>query len=201
MRRDVDTDQIIPKQFLKRLERTGFGRFLFHDWRTGPDGQPDQEFVLNQPRYAGATILVAGPNFGCGSSREHAAWALHDFGFAAVVAPSFADIFRANAIANGLLPLALPDSVVSEIARRAESIEGYELSIDLEQCRVTDGHGLDHAFAFDPAARRRLLDGLDDIGVILQYEADIARYEGLTRALGTNIASASANASLTSVSR
>jgi 3-isopropylmalate/(R)-2-methylmalate dehydratase small subunit len=177
-RRDIDTDQIVPKQFLKRLERTGFGEFLFHDWRMAGDGGPNAAFVLNRPRYAGATVLVAGPNFGCGSSREHAAWALRDFGFVAVVAPSFADIFRANAIANGLLPLAMPDDVVAVIAERAESMEQYQLTIDLERCRASDAHGLDHAFEFDPAARRRLLEGLDDIGLILQYEADIARYEG-----------------------
>jgi 3-isopropylmalate/(R)-2-methylmalate dehydratase small subunit len=178
LRRDVDTDQIVPKQFLKRLERTGFGRFLFHDWRTGADGAPNPAFVLNQPRYAGATVLAVGANFGCGSSREHAAWALHDFGFVAVVAPSFADIFRANAIANGVLPLALPDAVVATIAERAETIEGYQLAIDLETCRVTDEHGLEHAFAFEAGARQRLLEGLDDIGLILKYEDDISRYEG-----------------------
>jgi 3-isopropylmalate/(R)-2-methylmalate dehydratase small subunit len=177
LRRDVDTDQIIPKQFLKRLERTGFGQFLFHDWRTGDDGTPNAAFVLNQPRYAGATVLVAGANFGCGSSREHAAWALHDFGFVAVVAPSFADIFRANAIANGLLPLALPEAVVTTIGQRAEAIEGYELTIDLEQRRVTDAEGLERAFEFEAGARQRLLEGLDDIGLILKYADDIARYE------------------------
>jgi 3-isopropylmalate/(R)-2-methylmalate dehydratase small subunit len=177
MRRDIDTDQIVPKQFLKRLERTGFGEFLFYDWRTGPDGKPNPEFVLNRPRYAGASILVAATNFGCGSSREHAAWALRDYGFVAVVAPSFADIFRGNAIANGLLPLALPEPVVMLIANRAETIDGYDLTIDLERCRVADDHGLDHAFEFEPGARRRLLEGLDDIGLILQYESDIARFE------------------------
>jgi len=181
LRRDVDTDQIVPKQFLKRLERTGFGAYLFHDWRTGPDGQPDAAFVLNQPRYAGATILLAGPNFGCGSSREHAAWALRDFGFVAVVAPSFADIFRANAIANGLLPLALPEDVVAAIAEGAELVDGYELTIDLVRCRVTDALGLDRSFQFEPGARQRLLEGLDDIGRILKHEDDIARYETNSR--------------------
>jgi 3-isopropylmalate/(R)-2-methylmalate dehydratase small subunit len=177
LRRDVDTDQIVPKQFLKRLERTGFGQFLFNDWRTGPNGSTNTEFVLNQPRYAGATILVAGPNFGCGSSREHAAWALHDFGFAAVIAPSFADIFSANAIANGLLPLALPEEIVATIAQRAEAIDAYQLAIDLEHCRVTDAHGLAHTFEFEASARQRLLEGLDDIGLILKYEKDISQYE------------------------
>ena len=177
LRRDVDTDQIVPKQFLKRLERTGFGEFLFYDWRTTADGKTNDTFVLNQPRYKGASILVAGDNFGCGSSREHAAWAIADFGFAAVIAPSFADIFRANAIANGLLPLALPADIVKLIATRAETIEGYELEIDLEGNRVRDGEGLDEPFTFESGARQRLLEGLDDIGLILKYEPEIAAYE------------------------
>lgn len=177
LRRDVDTDQIIPKQFLKRLEKTGYGEFLFYDWRTTADGKPDESFALNQPRYKGASILVAGDNFGCGSSREHAAWAIGDYGFAAVIAPSFADIFRANAITNGILPLALRPELVELIAKRAETIDGYSLEIDLEQQRVRDGNGLDEPFEFDAGARQRLLEGLDDIGLILKYEADIARYE------------------------
>ena len=177
LRRDIDTDQIVPKQFLKRLERTGFGEFLFFDWRTTGDGAPNTTFVLNQPRYKGASILVAGDNFGCGSSREHAAWALADFGFAAVIAPSFADIFRANAIANGLMPLALPSDVVRAIAERAETIDGYELEVDLEEKRVRDGEGLDQPFDFEAGARQRLLEGLDDIGRILKYEPEIAAYE------------------------
>jgi 3-isopropylmalate/(R)-2-methylmalate dehydratase small subunit len=177
LRRDVDTDQIVPKQFLKRLERTGFGEFLFYDWRTTNDGAPDGSFVLNQPRFTGASILVAGPNFGCGSSREHAAWALQDFGFQAVIAPSFADIFRANAIANGLLPLALPEDVVGTIAKRAAESDAYELEIDLEACQVKDSHGLDQPFDFESGARERLLEGLDDIGLILKYEHEIAAYE------------------------
>lgn len=176
-RRDIDTDQIIPKQFLKRLERTGYGPYLFYDWRTAADGSSEPSFVLNQPQYAGASILAAGSNFGCGSSREHAAWALRDFGFAAIVAPSFADIFRANAVANGLLPVALPDHVVSLVTERAQAIEGYTLTIDLEQCQVADRQGLTEAFAIEPADRHRLLEGLDDIGIILTYEADIARHE------------------------
>jgi 3-isopropylmalate/(R)-2-methylmalate dehydratase small subunit len=177
LRRDIDTDQIVPKQFLKRLERTGFGQFLFHDWRTGANGSANPSFVLNQPRYKGASVLVAGANFGCGSSREHAAWALQDFGFAAVVASSFADIFRANAVANGLLPLALPEAIVSTIASRAESIEGYALEIDLEHCHVRDNYDLDYAFPYEEGARQRLLEGLDDIALILKYEQDITRYE------------------------
>jgi 3-isopropylmalate/(R)-2-methylmalate dehydratase small subunit len=177
LRRDVDTDQIVPKQFLKRLERTGFGEFLFYDWRTTADGKTNSGFVLNQPRYQGASILVAGENFGCGSSREHAAWALADFGFAAVIAPSFADIFRANAITNGLLPLALRTEVVELVAKRAETVDGYELEIDLEGHRVRDGQGLDETFEFEAGARQRLLEGLDDIGLILKYEPEIAAYE------------------------
>ena len=180
LRRDVDTDQIVPKQFLKRLERTGFGEFLFYDWRTTADGKTNDGFVLNQPRYQGASILVAGENFGCGSSREHAAWALADFGFAAVIAPSFADIFRANAITNGLLPLALPADVVALVARRAETIDGYALEIDLEGNGVRDSHGLDETFEFEAGARQRLLEGLDDIGLILKYEPEIAAYEKRT---------------------
>jgi 3-isopropylmalate/(R)-2-methylmalate dehydratase small subunit len=177
VRRDVDTDQIVPKQFLKRLERTGFGEFLFYDWRNDADGRPDPSFVLNQARYRHASVLLAGPNFGCGSSREHAAWALQDYGFRAIVAPSFADIFQANAIANGLLPLALDEAICTIIAERARTTDGYELTIDLERCRVADEHGLEEPIAIDAAARKRLLDGLDDIGLILTYEADIARYE------------------------
>ena len=177
VRRDIDTDQIIPKQFLKRLEKTGFGEFLFYDWRTTPDGSTNRSFVLNQPKYEGATILVTGPNFGCGSSREHAAWALAGYGFKAVIAPSFADIFRANAIANGLLPLALPEATVSTIASCAEELESYTLAIDLERGTVSDAQGLNESFDFEPGARQRLLEGLDDIGVILRYEDDITRYE------------------------
>jgi 3-isopropylmalate/(R)-2-methylmalate dehydratase small subunit len=177
LRRDIDTDQIVPKQFLKRLEKTGFGEFLFYDWRTAADGRQDTSFVLNSPRYRGASILVAGANFGCGSSREHAAWALQDFGFTAVVAASFADIFRANAVANGLLPLVLPEEIVESIAKRAEDRDGYELEIDLERCVVSDSHGLDQAFNFESGARQRLLEGLDDIGLILKHEPDITAYE------------------------
>jgi 3-isopropylmalate/(R)-2-methylmalate dehydratase small subunit len=177
MRRDIDTDQIVPKQFLKRLEKTGFGEFLFYDWRTGADGTTNTAFALNQPKYRGATILVTGPNFGCGSSREHAAWSLADYGFKAVIAPSFADIFRANAIANGLLPLPLPESTVETIASRAAQIDGYTLAIDLQRGNVSDDHGLDESFEFEAGARQRLLEGLDDIALILQYEQDIASYE------------------------
>ena len=166
-RRDVDTDQIIPKQFLKSVERTGFGRYLFHDWRFREDGTEEPRFVLNDPRYAGASILIAGENFGCGSSREHAAWALADYGFRAVVAPSFADIFHANAVTNGILPVVLPDASVATLAARAADVAGHTLTIDLERCRIVDSAGFDEAFAIDASARHRLLHGLDDIGLIL----------------------------------
>ena len=176
-RANVDTDQIIPKQFLKSIERTGFGRHLFNDWRFRPDGSADPAFILNDARYAGTSILVAGDNFGCGSSREHAAWALADYGFRAVIAPSFADIFRSNAVTNGLLPVVLSEAAVATISAHATASENYSVTVDLGQRRVTDDHGLDEPFTIDDAARHRLLHGLDDIGLILQYEADITAYE------------------------
>jgi 3-isopropylmalate/(R)-2-methylmalate dehydratase small subunit len=177
LRRDIDTDQIIPKQFLKSIERTGFGRHLFHDWRVRSDGTPHPGFVLNDPRYHGASILVAGANFGCGSSREHAAWALHDYGFRVIVAPSFADIFKANAVTNGLLPLVLDESIVARVAARATTGDGYSLTVDLEAQRVSDQDEIDEPFAIDAAARHRLLNGLDDIALILEHEGAIAAYE------------------------
>ena len=170
-RNHVDTDQIIPKQFLKRIERSGFGPFLFHDWKLEPS------FVLNQPQYAGASILVAGANFGCGSSREHAAWALQDAGFHAVIAPSFADIFRANAIGNGMLPVAIAEAAVTTILDRAESGGGYAVTIDLERCEVRDDRGLSERFAIDAASRQRLLEGKDEIDLILRHEPDITAFE------------------------
>lgn len=176
-RSHVDTDQIIPKNFLKRIERTGFGPFLFHDWRRTPAGELDPAFSLNQPQYAGASILVAGPNFGCGSSREHAAWALTDAGFRAVVAPSFADIFRNNAVGNGLVPVAISESAVNAILDRAEAGDGYELVIDLERREVRDSRGLREPFAFDEASRQRLLEGKDEIDLILANEAEISAFE------------------------
>jgi 3-isopropylmalate/(R)-2-methylmalate dehydratase small subunit len=176
LRRDIDTDQIIPKQFLKSIARTGFGRHLFNDWRFDEAGRERSEFVLNDPRYAGCSILIAGANFGCGSSREHAAWALEDYGFRAVIAESFADIFRANAVTNGVLPVVLTDTSVALLAERA-SAGGYTLTIDLESRRVADAQGFNEPFAIDDASRHRLLNGLDDIGLILQYETDIASYE------------------------
>jgi 3-isopropylmalate/(R)-2-methylmalate dehydratase small subunit len=179
-RNHVDTDQIIPKQFLKRIERTGFGPFLFHDWRHRANGDPDPAFVLNQPAYGSASILAAGVNFGCGSSREHAAWALQDAGFRVVIAPSFADIFRANAIGNGMLPVALSEAAVSTILDRAEAGGGYSVEVDLERCEVRDSMGLREAFGMDAASRRRLLEGQDEIDLILTHERDIAAYEQRT---------------------
>jgi 3-isopropylmalate/(R)-2-methylmalate dehydratase small subunit len=176
-RNHVDTDQIIPKNFLKRIERTGFGPFLFHDWRRTASGELDPAFSLNQPQYAGASILVAGPNFGCGSSREHAAWALTDAGFRAVVAPSFADIFRNNAVGNGLVPVAIAEAAVNTILDRAEAGNGYELVIDLERREVRDSQGLSERFGFDEASRQRLLEGLDEIDLILANDAEISAFE------------------------
>jgi len=176
-RPDIDTDQIIPKQFLKRVERTGFGQFLFHDWRYKADGSPDPAFVLNEPRYAGASVLIAGRNFGCGSSREHAPWALLDYGFRAVVAPSFADIFANNCTKNGVLPVALSDEEVAELVRRAREVEGYRLTVDLERCEVRDGQGFGAAFEIDDFRRQCLLEGLDDVGLTLRHESLISRFE------------------------
>ena len=176
-RPNVDTDQIIPKQFLKRIERTGFGQYLFFDWRFDPDGNPNPDFELNAPRYEGASVLLAGRNFGCGSSREHAVWALSDYGFRAIVAPSFADIFFNNALGNGLLPLTLPDEQVTELVDRTRTQPGYRLTVDLERCVVEDGTGLSLSFEMDPFSRHRLLNGLDDIGLTLEHEDAITRYE------------------------
>lgn len=170
-RNHVDTDQIIPKNFLKRIERSGFGPFLFDDWKRDP------AFVLNQPKYKGASVLASGVNFGCGSSREHAAWALLDAGFIVVIAPSFADIFRNNAIGNGMLPVALPEAAVEAILTRAEQEPTYEVEVDLERCEVRDRFGLQEPFTIDAASRQRLLEGKDEIDEILAHEPDIAAYE------------------------
>lgn len=175
-RPNIDTDQIVPKQFLKRIERTGFGQFLFYDWRYTPDGQPDPSFVLNMPLYRGASIMVAGRNFGCGSSREHAPWALVDYGFRAIIAPSFADIFANNAIKNGLLPVALDEELVQLIAARAEE-KAYMLTIDLERHEVRDQEASLARFQIDDFARHCLLNGLDEIALTLQHEALITAYE------------------------
>src|SRR5689334_4176908 len=176
-RANVDTDQIIPKQFLKRIERTGFGEFLFCDWRYSPDGQPNPSFVLNEPRYKGASILVADKNFGCGSSREHAPWALGEFGFRAIIAPSFADIFANNCFKNGMLPITLTPEQVQEIMRRAQQHEGYELTVDLERQTIEDSQGLSILFVVGEFQRYCLLEGLDDIGLTLRHENLIREYE------------------------
>jgi 3-isopropylmalate/(R)-2-methylmalate dehydratase small subunit len=176
-RANVDTDQIIPKQFLKRIERTGFGEFLFYDWRYTPQGTKKDDFILHQPRYRNASVLVAGRNFGCGSSREHAVWALSDFGFRAVIAPSFADIFANNSSKNGFLAVVLGENDVAEAIRRAREIDAYHLTIDLEKCQVRDEQGFLADFQIDEFVRHCLLNGLDDIALTLQHEAEIAAYE------------------------
>lgn len=176
-RANVDTDQIIPKQFLKRVERTGFGEFLFYDWRHLPNGELSASFPLNEPRYRAASILVTGKNFGCGSSREHAPWALADFGFRAIIAPSFADIFANNCMKNGLLPVVLTESEVEELAKRARDIDSYLATVDLEERRVTDSQGYSAVFTIDEFQRNCLMEGLDDIDLTLQHKAKIAAYE------------------------
>lgn len=170
-RANVDTDQIIPKQFLKRIERTGFGEFLFYDWRYLPDGQPNPAFVLNEPRYQGASILVAGRNFGCGSSREHAPWALGEFGFRVIIAPSFADIFANNCFKNGMLPITLPEEQVRELMKCAQ------LTVDLETQMITNENGLSVSFVVGSFQRYCLLEGLDDIGLTLRHEDAIKAFE------------------------
>jgi 3-isopropylmalate/(R)-2-methylmalate dehydratase small subunit len=178
---NVDTDQIIPKQFLKRIERSGFGEFLFYDWRFSGEGKESAkntgDFVLDEPRHAKASILVAGKNFGCGSSREHAVWALTDFGFRVVIAPSFADIFANNSLKNGLLTVRLSEEQVAEITRRSRETENYTLTVDLEALRVEDGQGFVATFMMDEFSRYCLLLGLDDIGQTLQHEPEITAYE------------------------
>ncbi len=176
-RADVDTDQIIPKQFLKRVERTGYGEFLFYDWRRTPEGVPVEDFVLNRPEHAGASILVAGGNFGCGSSREHAAWALEDHGFRVVVAPSFADIFLGNADQNGLVAVTLEEGEVAELMRRARERAPYHLTVDLESRTVHDQDGFRAEFPMDDFRRHCLLEGLDRIGLTLRHEDSIRAYE------------------------
>src|SRR6266567_7617399 len=182
---NVDTDQIIPKQFLKRIERTGFGQFVFYDWRFDADGKKNADFVLDEPRYEGASILIAGKNFGCGSSREHAVWALRDFGFRAVISSSFADIFANNSTKNGFLAVRLSEAEVVELMQRAQQIDDYQLTIDLEQCEVRENQGFRAKFHIDDFIRHCLLNGLDDIGLTLQHEAEIATYEELHPAPAT----------------
>lgn len=174
---NVDTDQIIPKQFLKRIEKTGFGQFLFYDWRFGADGKKNPDFILHDPRYEGASILVAGKNFGCGSSREHAVWALAQFGFRAVISSSFADIFANNSAKNGFLTVRLSDDEVQTLMQRAQEIDNYKLTIDLGNCEVRDEQGFRAKFPVDEFVRHCLLNGLDDIGLTLQHEKEIAEYE------------------------
>jgi len=174
---NVDTDQIIPKQFLKRIERTGFGQFAFFDWRYKDDGTLNPDFELNEPEYQGTTILVAGRNFGCGSSREHAPWALEDMGFRTIIAPSFADIFYNNCFKNGMLPITLPEETVQEIMSRAQERPGYKLTVDLEKETIEDDEGTVAHFDLDEFRRHCLLDGLDDIGLTLQHADAIANYE------------------------
>ena len=174
---NVDTDQIVPKQFVKLLTREGFGRFLFYDWRYLAGEKPNLEFVLNAPRYRGASVLLARANFGCGSSREHAPWAILDYGFRAIIAPSYADIFYNNCIKNGILPVTLGNEQVDELFKRTEESEGYRLTVDLEQQTVTDDRGLRYEFQIEPFRRQTLLEGLDEIGLTLAHEAEIAAYE------------------------
>jgi 3-isopropylmalate/(R)-2-methylmalate dehydratase small subunit len=174
---DVDTDQVIPKQFLKSIKRTGYDAGLFFDWRFKPDGSPNPDFVLNKPQYQGASILISGRNFGSGSSREHAPWALQQYGFRAVIAPSFGDIFRNNSYQNGLLPVELPENLVRQLLDRAEREPGYRLTIDLEHQTVSDAADTLSTFDIDPAVKHRLLHGLDDIGLTLQHEPEITAFE------------------------
>ncbi|HEX2271633.1 MAG TPA: 3-isopropylmalate dehydratase small subunit [Pyrinomonadaceae bacterium] len=176
-RANVDTDQIIPKQFLKRIERTGFGQFLFYDWRYTADGALNPSFVLNEPRYEGASILVADKNFGCGSSREHAPWALGEYGFRVIIAPSFADIFANNCFKNGMLPIVLNDDAARGIMRRAQQHQGYQLTIDLERQTIEDADRLSISFTVGEFQRYCLLEGLDDIGLTLRHEDLIQEYE------------------------
>jgi 3-isopropylmalate/(R)-2-methylmalate dehydratase small subunit len=176
-RSNVDTDQIIPKQFLKRIERTGFGKYLFFDWRLNMDGTENPEFELNRPEFRGASVLLARRNFGCGSSREHAPWALEDFGFRVLIAPSFADIFYNNCFKNGMLPIRMADAAVDELFQRVAKHPGYRLSVDLEACTISDENGWSQQFAIEPFRQHCLLNGLDDIGLTLAHEDRISEYE------------------------
>ena len=176
-RTNVDTDQIIPKQFLKRIERTGYGEFLFFDWRRLPSGEPNPEFELNDPRYKGAQILVAGKNFACGSSREHAAWALSDYGFHVVIAPTFADIFFSNAGKNGIVLARLTEEEVATLLKNAKTIPDYKLTVSLEDQTVTDSQGFKASFEVDPFRKFCLIEGLDDIGLTLRHAAALDAFE------------------------
>ena len=176
-RANVDTDQIIPKQFLKRVERTGFGEFAFFDWRYLEDGVPNPDFILNEDRYQGANILVSGRNFGSGSSREHAPWALSEMGYRAIIATSFADIFRNNCMQNGMLPVILGESEVDTIMARALRGSGYAVTVDLETQTVTDDQGLNASFEVDPFRKNSLLNGLDDVGITMTLGEAIDSFE------------------------
>lgn len=177
-RSDVDTDQLVPKQFLKRVERSGFGKFLFFDWRyLNDDYDENPEFELNRPEFRDATILLARRNFGCGSSREHAPWAVADYGFRVVLASSFADIFYNNSFKNGYLPARLTEEQIEELFQREAKFRPYKLTVDLENCVITDEHGLEMKFEIDAFRRENLLNGWDDIGLTLRYEDEIAAYE------------------------
>ena len=178
---NIDTDQIIPKQFLKRIERTGYGEFLFWDWRFDADGRERPEFPLNRPEHDGASILIAGPNFGCGSSREHAPWSLLDHGFRVVIAASFADIFYNNSLKTGLLPVRLDEAVTGDLIERATAIPATTLTVDLEAQTVSDNTGFNASFDIDPFRKYCLLNGLDDIGLTLQNEDAISRFEARRR--------------------
>ncbi|TKH41726.1 3-isopropylmalate dehydratase small subunit [Paenibacillus terrae] len=174
---NVDTDAIIPKQFLKRIERTGFGQFLFYEWRFDEEGNINPEFEPNKPRYAGASVLISRANFGCGSSREHAPWAIMDYGFHCVIAPSYADIFYNNCFKNGILPIKLSEEQVEELFQRTAKHDNYQLNVDLNEKTISDDYGLHIDFDLDEHRRQFLLQGLDDIGLTLQHEAEILAYE------------------------
>ncbi len=182
---NVDTDQMVPKQFLKFLTREGYGRVLFYDWRYLPGEKPNPNFVLNQPRYKGSSVLLARANFGCGSSREHAPWAILDYGFRAVIAPSYADIFYNNCFKNGILPAELTEEQIEELFQRTEKEEGYSLTVDLPNQTVTDNHSLKYKFEIAPSRKEVLLKGLDDIGTSLQHESEITAYEKVHAATAT----------------
>src|ERR1700726_4656153 len=174
---NVDTDQMVPKQFLKALTRQGFGRILFYDWRYLPGEKPNPQFVLNFPRYKGASVLLARANFGCGSSREHAPWAIGDYGFRVILAPSYADIFYNNCFKNGILPAELSEAQIEELFERTEKHPGYHLSVDLPSQTVRDNYGLTYKFEILPSRKEVLLEGLDDIATTLKHEPDITTYE------------------------
>lgn len=174
---NVDTDQIIPKQFLKRIERTGFGKFAFFDWRYLEDGVPNPEFILNSPKYFGASILVAGPNFGSGSSREHAPWALFEYGFKVIVSTSFADIFKNNCMQNGLITVELSTEKIDLIMTNSLKLDKYTLSVNLEKQIIYDDLGFESNFDFDSFRKESILKGLDDIGITLQFEDEIKNFE------------------------